>query len=332
MAAPTAITEQVDDMFERPGEFGTTYAVVVLRAGEIVAERYGGALPHLDRPDESVGPETPLLSWSVAKSVLHAAVGVLAGEGRLDPDVPVGAPEWAAVGDPRAAITIEHLLTMRDGLAFTEDYVDAGSSDVIEMLFGSGRADTAHFAADRPLAHAPGTVFNYASGASNIVARAVGDVVGRGAETEAWLREAIFDPLGMTSARIRLDDAGTFIASSFVYATARDWVRFGECYLRDGRAGGRQIVPADWAAHGWRIRSRDPETGTPYGAHWWGLPGPGPEAGYAGGYAGQRVLVCPAADLVVARFGNSEADQYPAIARWCRRVIEAVGSAATFRP
>ena len=121
MPAGIPVTDLVDAMFEQPAEFGTTYAAVVLRSGEIVAERYGGALPHFDRPDEPVGSDTPLLTWSVAKSVLHAAVGVLVGDGRLAVDAPVGAPEWATAGDRRAVITVEHLLAMRDGLAFTED-------------------------------------------------------------------------------------------------------------------------------------------------------------------------------------------------------------------
>ena len=122
---------------------------------------------------------------------------------------------------------------MRDGLAFVEDYVDAGVSDVIEMLFGAGQHDVAHFAADRPLAHAPGTVFNYSSGSSNIVSRVVGDD-----RRSRWSRSsatAVFDPIGMDSATIRVDDAGTFIGSSYVYATARDWVKFGQCYLQRRR-------------------------------------------------------------------------------------------------
>lgn len=329
MGSTATVTALVDEMVEGAEQFGTTYAVAVLRAGDVVAERYCGTLPHSDRPDETVGPDTRLLSWSVAKSVLHAAVGVLVGEGRLDPGAPVGAPEWTAPGDRRGAITVEHLLAMRDGLAFTEDYVDADASDVIDMLFGSGRHDVARFAADRPLVHEPGTYFNYSSGASNIVARGVGALVGPGAETEEWVRTALLDPLGMDSATIRLDAAGTFVASSYVYATARDWLRFGACYLHDGVVDGRRVLPVGWVAHGWRLRSVDPGSGTPYGAHWWGLPGAGPDARYAGGYGGQRVVVCPAADLVIARFGASDAAHYPAIARWCREVIAAVGPAAT---
>ena len=110
------------------------------REGRLLVERYGGALPHFDRPPEPVTPTTPLLSWSMAKSVLHAGIGLLVADGQLELDAPAPVPAWHEhEDDPRAAITLEHLLTMRDGLDFTEDYVDAGVSDVIEMLFGSGQ-------------------------------------------------------------------------------------------------------------------------------------------------------------------------------------------------
>ena len=145
-----------------------------------MAERYQGALEHFDRPPTPVTAETPLLSWSMAKSVLHAAVGLLVGDRRLDLDAPAEVPEWADPGDPRHAITLRQLLAMRDGLDFVEDYVDGGVSDVIEMLFGRGQADMAHFAADRPLAAPPGTRFNYSSGTSNIVSGVVARTVGPG--------------------------------------------------------------------------------------------------------------------------------------------------------
>ncbi len=101
--------------------------------------------------------ETPLLSWSMAKSMLHAVVGLLVGDGQLDLDAPAAVPEWADRGDPRHAITLRQLLAMRDGLDFAEDYVDGDVSDTIQMLFGDGQADMAHFAADRPLAAPPGS-------------------------------------------------------------------------------------------------------------------------------------------------------------------------------
>lgn len=319
----------VDDLCSDEGRYGTTYAALVVQHGARLAERYGGALLHFDGPDEPVGPDTRLLSWSIAKSVLHAAVGVLVGERRLDLDGPASVPEWSGPEDPRQEITLEHLLCMRDGLDFIEDYVDAGRSDVIEMLFGAGQHDVARFAAERRLAHAPGTVFNYSSGTSNIVARLVGTVVGSGEATLTFLREAVFDPIGMDSATARVDAAGTFIGSSYVYATARDWVRFAQCYLDDGVCNGRRVVPEGWVAHGRRARSVDADSGRPYGAHWWVLDD-ADDAFYASGYEGQRLVVCPRHDLVVARFGRSTSDQYDALLDWCRAVVAASAPPDTF--
>jgi CubicO group peptidase (beta-lactamase class C family) len=319
----------VDEIFDASERFGTTYAALIVQGDNTLAERYGNALPN----GEAVGPETKLLSWSIAKSVLHATVGVLVDEGRLDPDAPACVPEWSAPGDPRRAITLEHLLCMRDGLAFVEDYLDERISDVIEMLFGAGNDDVGHFAADRALAHEPGSTFNYSSGSSNIVARVVGEEVGRGEPMARFLRERVFGPIGMPSAEPRFDPTGTFIGSSYVYATARDWVRFGQCYLRGGvGTAGARVVSERWVAHGRRARSIDPDDNRPYGAHWWVLDGASREVFYASGYEGQRVLVCPDLDLVVARFGRSTSDQYDALTDWCRRLITALDSLPSASP
>jgi CubicO group peptidase (beta-lactamase class C family) len=326
----TDVAAVIDGMFADEVRYGVTYAAVVVQAGRTLGERYGGTLPHFDRPDEPVDVDTPLLSWSVAKSVLHAAVGVLVGEHRFDIAQPADVPEWRAPNDPRQAITLEHLLSMRDGLDFLEDYVDGERSDVISMLFGDGRYDVAHYAADRPLAHAPDTVFNYSSGTSNIVARLVRDQVGAGDATEEFLRDTVFRPIGMDSATVRTDDSGTFIGSSYVYATARDWIRFGQCYLHDGVADGTRVVPEGWVAHGRRQRSIDPADGRPYGAHWWILRDAA-DAFYARGYEGQRVVIVPSLDLVFVRFGRSTSEQLEAIQAWCRDVVAACGPASTVR-
>jgi CubicO group peptidase (beta-lactamase class C family) len=308
-----------DEVFSDPDRFGTTYAALIVRGGDIVAERYGNELPHFDGPGTPVQAETPLLSWSIAKSVTHAAVGVLVGEGKLTLEDPVTVAEWSEADDPRRAITLEDLLTMRDGLDYLEDYVDGQTSNVIDMLFGAGQDDVAHYAASRPLKHAPGTVYNYSSGTSNIVARIVGDQVD---DIEAFLRDRVFEPIGMHSATPKLDARGTFIGSSYVYATARDWIKFAQCYQHDGVIGGQRVLPKGWAEHGTRPRSLDPDNGRQYGAHWWGF---NDDLGtfYASGYAGQRLLVCPPRDLVIARFGQSSADQYDALMDWCARIIDA---------
>jgi CubicO group peptidase (beta-lactamase class C family) len=313
----------VDEVFADDARYGTTYAVAVVQGGELLLERYGGELPHFDRPPEPVHPATPLLSWSMAKSVLHAAVGVLVGEGRLRLDVPPGVPGWD--GD-RAAITLDQLLQMRDGLSWTEDYVDAGVSNVIEMLFGSGQADVAAYAASRPLAHEPGTVFNYSSGTSNVVAAAVGRTVGSGEATRRFILERVLHPIGMRTADPRLDDAGTFIGSSYVYASAQDWARFGTLYLRDGIWDGDRVLPEGWVDHGRRFRSIDPRDGAHYGAHWW-LDDLDTARGTfrASGYEGQMVAICPALDAIVVRLGATPESLVGNLPPWRKRVVDALG-------
>lgn len=313
---------QVDRAFE-DGDLAETYAVVVVVGGRLVVERYGGLLEHGDRPPDPVGPETRLMSWSIAKSMLHAAVGVLVAEGRLVPDAPAAVPQWQGSDDPRRAITLEHLLEMRDGLDFTEEYVDASVSDVIHMLFHAGKEDTAAFAADRPLAAEPGARFNYSSGTANIVSGIVARQVGPGEASAAWLAERLFRPLGMKSARPRFDVAGTWIASSYVHATARDYARFGTLYLRDGWWDGRRLLPEGWVDHGRLARSVHPEDGRLYGAHWWVV---GDEHGsfWASGYLGQSVLVCPGLDLVVVRLGKTPAERADALTAWRAGMVAAV--------
>ena len=240
------LTPLLDEVCDDDGPLAETFAVLVVHRGRIVAERYQGALEHFDRPPTRVTAETPLLSWSMAKSVLHAVVGLLVGQGRLDLDAPADVPEWADRGDPRHAVTLRQLLAMRDGLDFVEDYVDGGVSDVIEMLFGRGQADMAHFAADRPLAAPPGTRFNYSSGTSNIVSGVVARAVGPGEPYARFLHGRLFGPLGMATADPEFDEAGTWVASSYLRTTARDYARFGLLYLRDGLWDGVRLLPAGW--------------------------------------------------------------------------------------
>jgi len=318
----SSIDALVDELFADTDRYGTTYAALVIHEGRLLAERYGGSLPRFDGPPERVTRATPLLSWSMAKSILHAGIGILVGDGLLDVHAPAAVPAWHAdASDPRTAITLEHLLTMRDGLDFAEDYVDAGLSDVIEMLFGRGKDDVAAYAESRPLAHPPDATFNYSSGTSNIVAAIAGRTVGGGAKFVDLLKQRVFDPIGMTSADPRLDAAGTFIASSYVYATARDFARFGLLYLRDGTWDGERVVPEGWVDHGRRQRSVDDE-GLGYGAHWW-VVGDDQGSFRASGYEGQAIQICPGLDLLAVRLGRSTAEQYPALGEWRAALVDA---------
>jgi CubicO group peptidase (beta-lactamase class C family) len=328
VGVPGGLDGLVDELFDPDGPLTETYACVVQHRGSIVGERYGGGLEHFDRPPTPVGPGTPLLSWSMAKSMLHAVVGMLVGDGRLDVGTPADVPLWrASPDDPRRAITLDHLLTMRDGLDFLEDYVDASRSDVIEMLFGGGKDDVARFAADRGLAAAPGTRFNYSSGTSNVVSGIVARLLGPGEPYASFVQSRLFDPLGMSSATAQFDAAGTWVASSFVYATARDFLRFGTLYLNDGVWEGRRLLPEGWVSHGRLIRSIDTEDGSLYGAHWW-VVGDTHGSFRASGYEGQSILICPPLDLVVVRLGKTPAARNPGLVGWRRRVVSAFASSS----
>lgn len=315
----------VKEAMDPTGAMATTMAVVVVQGGRLLAEAYGGAIPYFDREPEAVTPSTQLISWSMAKSMLHSAIGILVEEGTLSLEGPAPVPEWAEPADPRHAISIEDMLEMRDGLQFSEDYVDASSSDVIEMLFGEGRRDMAAFAADRPLAFPPGSHFSYSSGTSNILAGVLRRTLGGREETEAFLRQRLFDRIGATSVRFDFDEAGTWVASSFTYATALDYARFGLLQLRGGLWEGGQVLPGTWVHHGRLARSVD-EDGSIYGAHWW-IDGDSYGTFRASGYEGQAIVISPALDLVLVRLGKTPEERSEAVQDWTKRVVQAFARA-----
>jgi CubicO group peptidase (beta-lactamase class C family) len=290
---------------DQAGPVGATLATVVVQGGRIVTERYG------DDTDETSG----MLSWSMAKSVIDAVIGLLVGDGALDVRAPALVPEWSELDDPRRAITVEHLLGMRSGLRFVEDYVDDATSHCLDMLFGSGKDDVAHYAASLPLDHTPGEVWSYSSGTTNILSRLSGDLIGGGeAGMRSFLADRLFGPIGMASASPGFDAAGTFVGSSFLWCTAQDFARFGLLYAREGCWDGRQLLPAGWVQHARApvpVEVVDDQPGFGYGSQWWLWPDR-PGTFCAKGYEGQRIIVSPERDLVVVRLGKTPAvDKQP---------------------
>lgn len=287
----------LDHALSNPEDLGKTHAFLAIQGGRIVTEHYGA----------DNGPADTYPSWSMAKSMTHALAGLAISDGVLELYGPADVSEWRGDGDTRAAITLEHLLRMISGLQFREEYVDAGISDTIEMLFGAGKADTAHYAASRPLDHAPGTHWLYSSGTTNIITRLLAQALGLDRDGfEAFMRERLFNPIGMASPIPKFDEAGTFIGSSFCFCTARDFARFGLLYLRGGNWDGVQILPEGWVDHARTPTPFVPDTEPMgYGAHWWlGLAGPGSFS--ANGYDGQYIVLVPAKDLILVRHGASE--------------------------
>jgi CubicO group peptidase (beta-lactamase class C family) len=314
----------------RQPKLGETRAVVIVHGGLLLAERYA----------PEFGADTPLLSWSVAKSVTQALLGVAVRRGLVDIEKPMGNPRWAA-GDRRAAIPWRMWITMVDGQAYNEvGETDPTKNDAARMLFGGGRLDVADFGASLPLVREPGTHWNYNSAGINLVADALGRVFApdasaaeRRARVAAVLRDELFAPLGMSSARAEFDRAGTFIGSALVYATARDWARFGLLYLRGGVWDGRAILPAGWVDFA-RTKTGADDCDV-YGAGFWitaaGGPGKpfhslvadGPRDIFAAqGHEGQLIVIVPSKDLVIVRLGHTN-DRYGfrALGDWVGSVV-----------
>jgi CubicO group peptidase (beta-lactamase class C family) len=295
------LTAALDEAFAEPDRDRprNTRAVVVVYNGRIIAERYAPGFSQ----------DTLLPSWSMAKSVINALVGILVGQGKLSLEEPVPVPEWSDPRDPRHAITLDQLLRMSSGLAFEEEY--GMYSDVSVMLFDS--RDMAAFAASKQLVAEPDTVWHYSSGTSNIISRMVrGAVGGTHQDYLEFPRQALFDRIGMHSAVFEPDASGTFVGSSFVYATARDWARFGLLYLQDGVWQGERILPEGWVAYSSRPAPTAPLR--QYGAHFYTNPENAaaktertwpdlPEFFYASGYEGQYIVIIPSRDLVIVRLG-----------------------------
>lgn len=316
-----AFDRAADALLAPDAAHGLTLALVVMQSGSIVAERYGTQPDTVFGPGGPVGTDTTLISWSMAKSITHAAVGILVGDGRLQLNEPAPVREWK--GTPKEAITLQHLLNMRPGLLFVEDYVDGAVSHCLEMLYGAGANDMAGYAAGLPLVHEPGAVWNYSSGTTNIVSRIVGQVVGGGeAGMTAFLRERLFEPIGMHSAVPKFDGVGTFVGSSYVYATAVDFARFGELYRCDGLApDGKRVLPVGWRDHARTLTAHDPD-GFDYGAHWWLWPDfPGSLGCH--GYEGQYTVVLPDRELVVVHLGKSPIENRPPLIDRLRDILRA---------
>jgi CubicO group peptidase (beta-lactamase class C family) len=324
----------MEDAFEKQATgLGETRELVIIRGGRLIFERAG------------VGYNTnmPLVSWSMAKSVTQALVGIAASQGKLDIDQPMGNPHWSK-DDRRAQIPWRQWLQMTDGQRYLE--IEAHSiaeSDASRKLFGPGRLDVAQYCAGLPLIHEPGTHWNYNSCGIVLTADALTRAVvpnpaspdERRAAMMKWMRESLFDVIGM-KAQPEFDATGLMYGSALIYASARDFAKFGLLYLRDGTWEGRRVLP-----QGWVDFARTHGTGQNadiYGAGWWVAPkqgqgrpypifvntGPTRDGFSAQGFEGQYTLVVPSKDLIIVRLGlTPEKDlRTGALMRWMGRVAQ----------
>ena len=277
-----------------------TRALVVVHRGRMIAERYA---PGFDA-------RMPLIGWSMTKAALNALVGLRVKDGKLAPADKALLPEWRGEGDKRRGISLDDLLRMSSGLAFDESYDDP-LADVTQMLFVAG--DKARFAAAKPLLHPPGTNWHYSSGTSVIIARILRASFTAERDYLRYPSERLFAPLGMRSAVIEPDAAGTLVASSLMYASARDFARLGLLFLQDGMWQGERLLPEGWVAYS-LTPTKDAPDGS-YGAHMWlklpesdgfGEPPMPEDAYYFLGHEEQIVAIVPSRDLVIVRLGLTQ--------------------------
>lgn len=323
-ALDTAVRAAFDE--QNKDGYPDTRAIVVVQGGAIVAERYA---PGFDR-------NTEMLGWSASKSIMGSLVGLLVDDGVLKLDDPAPVPEWKGEGDPRAKITLRQLLTMSSGLAFSESYVPG--NDSIKMLFEAG--DMGAMAASKPLKDAPGTSWSYSSGTTNILSRIVFQATGGTLEgMTRFAQKRLFEPTGMTSALIEPDEAGVQVGSSYAYATARDWARYGLLHLNKGKVGGKQLLSREWLDFAVTPTKASPRP--VYGGQLWlnraesegerrklypDLP---EDTVMARGHSFQIVAAIPSQDAVIVRLGWTPEGQSFDWNKYLSRIAAALAPAAT---
>lgn len=290
-----------------------TRAVIVVYDGNIIAEKYA---PGFDK-------HTVLLGWSMSKSLTAAMIGLLVKEGKLTVEAPAPVPEWK--GTNKEKITLLNLLQQTSGLDFEEVYTRP--SEVTKMLFNYG--DMAAYTAKLPLKYAPGTVFNYSSGNSNILSRIIRHTVGE-SQYAAFPYTNLFYKINAYSFLLEPDAAGTYIGSSYSYATARDFVRFGLLYYNNGKWNGEQLLPEDWVKKS--ILAPACNAYKNYGYQFWlngqnkkdihqkAYPDVPDDMFYADGYGGQDVYIIPSKKIIVARFGVHTIDEN----KFLKEVIQSI--------
>jgi CubicO group peptidase (beta-lactamase class C family) len=298
----------VEAAFANPADL--TAAFVVVHRGRLVAERYA----------RGIGSDTQLESWSMGKSLTATLVGLLVQEGELRLDQRAPVTEWQQPGDPRAQITVAHLLRMSSGLRFSFPTIESYDGTARPALAGlfwngvpdhvriyTGMEDVFRFVIDAPAEHPPGKVGRYRNSDPLVLGAIVRRVLeARGDDYLGWPQRALFDRIGVRRHVLEPDVHGNFILTGYNYGTARGWARLGLLYLQDGIWQRERLLPEGFAefvstpAPAWR----EPLYG---GLFWLNRTGRAPlpeDAYWMGGDGEQRVTIVPSLELVVVRLGH----------------------------
>lgn len=301
-----ALDNLIDASFHQPllketGFVRNTRALIVLYKNKIIAEKY----------ENGFSSSTPLLGWSMTKSILSTLIGFRIQENKMSLDDSNLFEEWK--NDKRSEITLDQLLRASSGLEFKE--TNDPFSDTSSMLFRS--SDLISYAINKPLENNPDTIWKYSSGTTNILSRLLRESFKNDGGDEAYWNypKKIFSQIGMSSLVLDTDNLGYFVGSSFSHATLRDWARFGLFASQKGQWNNKQLLNEEWWTYA-LSPTKTSERGE-YGAQWWlnaGNPKDSSNRKYpsipsdtflAQGYLGQYVAVIPSKDIVVVRLGST---------------------------
>jgi CubicO group peptidase (beta-lactamase class C family) len=268
-----------------------TRAVVVIHKDQIILEKYA----------DGFDKDSRILGWSMTKSIMSTVFGVLEHQNKIDLHEKAPIASWQK--DARKNITINNLLQMNSGLEWDENYDEI--SDATKMLFLE--RDMTKMQAEKPLQYKTNASWNYSSGTSNLLSGILRDQFKTHQEyIDFWYTDFI-DKIGMNSMVVETDLAGNYVASSYAWATARDWAKFGLLYLHNGNWNGKELFTKKWVDY---VTTPTPTSNGTYGAQFWlnaerqfkDVP---KNMYFADGYQGQRVYVLPNEELVIVRFGLS---------------------------
>ncbi len=301
-----AFDEELEDPVYR------TRAVVVIKDGKLVGERYA----------KGFSKESKLLGWSMTKSITSALSGILAKRGFWTPSEPMPLSSWE--NDERREISLENILQQTTGLKWDEEY--GSVSTATKMLYSKDNMGA--YAASQPLESTPGSVWEYSSGNSNILA---GAMVRAFANTDEYLdfpHKELFGPIGAKNFVIETDATNHYVGSSYGYAPARDWAKVGLLYLNMGNWFGNQIIDSSWVASS---VIAVPESGGEYGYQFWLNQGGkfenySPDSYWMNGYQGQQVSIHPDENLVVVRLGVTYDQKDFPFDAWMKKIKEAASS------
>ncbi|MGJ8745424.1 serine hydrolase domain-containing protein [Polaribacter sp.] len=286
------LKKSVDFLFD---SIHKTRAVLVVYKDQIISEKYA----------DGFDKNSKILGWSMTKSILSTVYGIMQHQGKLNVDDKAPIASWK--NDERKNITIHNLLQMNSGLEWNENYETI--SDATKMLFLE--RDMTKMQENKPLVGTPNNTWNYSSGTTNLLSGILRSQFKTHQEyLDFWYTDFI-DKIGMNSMVLEADLSGNYVGSSYSWATARDWGKFGLLYLHNGNWNGEELFTKQWVDY---VTTPTPGSNGTYGAQFW-LNAKNkfkdvPKTMYfADGFQGQRVYVLPDNEMVIVRFGLLNFDE-----------------------